>query len=113
MSCHVREQARAAGLCSLRDEALCSPLCLPYLPAYLSVYLLASHQALAKHCASTLESVDISWCRGVSDDGAGLLADTCTRLHTLTIWGCSQLTQRFFHGHSNEELRIIGRGPTQ
>ena len=84
-----------------------------YLPAYLSVYLLASHQALAKHCASTLESVDISWCRGVSDDGAGLLADTCTRLHTLTIWGCSQLTQRFFHGHSNEELRIIGRGPTQ
>ena len=84
-----------------------------YLPAYLSVYLLAPHQALAKHCASTLESVDISWCRGVSDDGAGLLADTCTRLHTLTIWGCSQLTQRFFHGHSNEELRIIGRGPTQ
>ena len=57
--------------------------------------------------------LDISWCRGVSDDGAGLLADACSQLHTLTIWGCSQLTQRFLHGHSNQQLRIVGRGPTQ
>lgn len=72
-----------------------------------------SLQALAQHCASTLEEIDISWCRGVSDDGAGLLADACASLHTLTIWGCSQLTQRFFLGHSNEQLSIVGRGPTQ
>ena len=72
-----------------------------------------SRQALAKHCGGSLHELDISWCRGVSDDGAGLLVDSCAALHTLTLWGCSQLSQRFFLGHSNEKLRIVGRGPTQ
>ena len=59
------------------------------------------------------EALDLSWCRGVSDDGVGLLVDACPELRTLTIWGCSQLTQRFFGQHSNPKLHIIGRGPSQ
>ena len=69
--------------------------------------------ALAEHCAASLEALDLSWCRGVSDDGVGLLVDACPELRTLTIWGCSQLTQRFFGQHSNPKLHIIGRGPSQ
>ena len=72
-----------------------------------------SLQALASSCATSLEEIDISWCRGVTDDGVGLLADSCPHLRSLTLWGCSQLTQRFFSRHSNAELRIVGRGPTQ
>eukprot|EP00908_Phaeocystis_cordata_P026161 Transcript_8630.p1 GENE.Transcript_8630~~Transcript_8630.p1 ORF type:complete len:446 (+),score=168.75 Transcript_8630:1467-2804(+) len=72
-----------------------------------------SLQALAEHCAASLEDLDVSWCRGVTDDGVGLLADSCTQLRRLSIWGCSQLTPRFFRGYSNAQLRILGRGPTQ
>ena len=72
-----------------------------------------SLQALAEHCAASLEDLDVSWCRGVTDDGVGLLADSCAQLRRLSIWGCSQLTPRFFRGYSNAQLRIVGRGPTQ
>ena len=97
--------ALAAGCC--RGSLL--SLSLNNVPALSDLSL----QALAEHCGGSLEAIDLSWCRGVSDDGVGVLVDACPALHTLTIWGCSQLTQRFFRGHSNPNLRIIGRGPTQ
>ena len=56
-----------------------------------------------------LESLDLSWCRAVSDNGVGALVDAAPRLQRLTVWGCSQLTNRFYEGHSREHLRVVGR----
>jgi hypothetical protein len=36
----------------------------------------------------------------VTDDGLGLLADACPRLTRLVIWGCTNLSGRFFLGHA-------------
>jgi len=65
--------------------------------------------ALKEHCADSLESLDLSWCRAVSDNGVGALVDAAPRLQRLTVWGCSQLTNRFYEGHSREHLRVVGR----
>ena len=53
-----------------------------------------------------LESLDLSWCRAVSDNGVGALVDAAPRLQRLTAWGCSN---RFYEGHSREHLRVVGR----
>ena len=71
----------------------------------------ASLAALTARCSAKLSSLDISWCRGVSDHGIGALVDACEDLEELTIWGCTQLTDRFYEGHSRDGLRIVGRGP--
>ena len=60
-----------------------------------------------------LEALDLSWCRGVSDQPLGALVDRCAALRKLTIWGCSQLTPLFFNGHKNDALEVVGRGPGQ
>ena len=71
----------------------------------------ASLVALTKHgCHEALRTLDLSWCRGVSDAGVGALVDACEALEHLAVWGCSQLTQHFFNGHSNDQLVVVGRG---
>ena len=67
--------------------------------------------ALRRSCAASLTSLDISWCRGLTDHGVGALVDACDALEELSVWGCTQLTRLFYNGHSNDALRIIGRGP--
>lgn len=49
--------------------------------------------ALAKHSRDSLTSLDVSWCRYVSDQGLGLLADTCRHLRNLRVFGCSQVSR--------------------
>jgi len=44
----------------------------------------------------SLRHLDISWCRGVTDTGVGMLSDACTRLLTLRLWGNTQLTNELF-----------------
>ena len=59
--------------------------------------------------ASSLEIVDLSWCRGVQPLFLGLLADSCRRLKVMKLWGCSQAADAdFLLGHSNDELMIEG-----
>jgi hypothetical protein len=67
--------------------------------------------ALAKNGASaSLQEVDFSWCRGVSPEAFGLLADSCRNLKKLVLWGCSQVDGSDFElGHSNNDLVLIGR----
>lgn len=60
--------------------------------------------ALAKHAAGSLQSVDISMCRGITDDGVGQLADSCPRLTRLTVWGCTQLSGAFYLGHKRARM---------
>jgi len=69
----------------------------------------AALHALHSRCADSLRTLDISWCRGVSDHGVGALVDACERLERLDLWGCSQLTRSFYEGHSNDKLRVVGR----
>ena len=89
----------AAGCCALRH------LSLNNIPALGDLALVA----LRKCCARSLTTLDLSWCRGVSDLGLGALVGASPRLERVSIWGCSQLTKCFFDGHSNDALRIVGR----
>lgn len=71
----------------------------------------ATMRALATNCKDCLEELDVSFCRGVSEVSLGLVADKCSRLHTLQLFGCSQITKLFLHGHSNDNLvNVVGLG---
>lgn len=64
--------------------------------------------ALVTHASDSLTFADFSWCRKVTENAMGLLADSCTRLKHLELWGCTQMTSRFMLGHRNEHLRVAG-----
>ena len=47
--------------------------------------------------------------RDEAADPVTLLVDAAPRLQRLAVWGCSQLTNRFYEGHSREQRRVGGR----
>ncbi|CAK9856853.1 unnamed protein product [Sphagnum jensenii] len=47
--------------------------------------------ALAKHSRMSLEVLDMSWCRSVTDHGLGFVADSCPLLRELRLFGCTQV----------------------
>ncbi|RHN64572.1 putative leucine-rich repeat domain, L domain-containing protein [Medicago truncatula] len=63
--------------------------------------------SLAKN-AKNLHTLDLSWCRNLTDNEFGLIVDSCSSLRFLKLFGCSQVTNAFLKGHSNSELQIIG-----
>ncbi|WCJ42790.1 hypothetical protein M5689_023577 [Euphorbia peplus] len=63
--------------------------------------------ALAKRSRS-LEILDLSWCRNLTDEAVGLIVDSCSSLKVLKLFGCGQITNMFLNGHSNEGIEIIG-----
>lgn len=65
--------------------------------------------ALAKHTQGCLKWLDASWCRQMTDDGLGFLADSCSKLCELRLFGCTQVTERFLKGHNNPNLNVVGR----
>ncbi|OQR94822.1 hypothetical protein THRCLA_08079 [Thraustotheca clavata] len=65
-------------------------------------------QSLSVHCAEGLQSLDISFCRGIRDAHIGLLADACTNLEHLWLYGCTQISSRFLQGHRRDELVLHG-----
>mmetsp|Transcript_6340 Transcript_6340/g.8593 ORF Transcript_6340/g.8593 Transcript_6340/m.8593 type:complete len:577 (-) Transcript_6340:3-1733(-) len=67
--------------------------------------------SLSKHCSKSLQYLDMSFCRGITDKGLGYLVDSCPLLKEITIWGCTQITDTFLKGHSNPSLVIHGREP--
>ena len=60
------------------------------------------------HDRDRLEELDISWCRNVPLEALGMLADSCTALKKVQIFGCSQISEQFLYGHSNDALQILG-----
>ncbi|KAI9123323.1 hypothetical protein K1719_006212 [Acacia pycnantha] len=58
--------------------------------------------------AKKLHTLDLSWCRNVTDHHLGLIVDSCLSLRHLKIFGCTQITEAFMFGHSNREVKIIG-----
>eukprot|EP00250_Pteridium_aquilinum_P003116 c13446_g1_i1 orf=355-2820(-) len=63
--------------------------------------------ALARHSHTSLECLDLSFCRLVDDECLGFLADTCLKLHELKLYGCTQVTDKFLNGHSNCNLKVV------
>ncbi|KAL0311814.1 UNVERIFIED_CONTAM: F-box/LRR-repeat protein 17 [Sesamum radiatum] len=63
--------------------------------------------SLAKRSRKLL-SLDISWCRRITNEALGLIVDSCSSLKLLKVFGCRQITNVFLNGHSNPFVRIIG-----
>ncbi|GFQ00039.1 F-box/LRR-repeat protein 7 [Phtheirospermum japonicum] len=63
--------------------------------------------SLAKRSRKLL-SLDISWCRKITNEALGLIVDSCLSLKLLKVFGCRQITNVFLNGHSNPDVRIIG-----
>lgn len=47
------------------------------------------------HRRESLEELNVSWCRGVPEPWLGVLADACSSLRMLTVFGCSQVRTLF------------------
>ncbi|XP_057428823.1 uncharacterized protein LOC130722188 [Lotus japonicus] len=63
--------------------------------------------SLARH-AKNLHTLDLSWCRNLSDNALGFIVDSCLSLKLLKLFGCTQVTDVFVKGHSNMQIQIIG-----
>ena len=59
-------------------------------------------------CWRTLLTLDLSWCRNLKDEAFRLIVDSCSSLRLLKLFGCTQITHKFVHGHSNARVQIIG-----
>jgi DNA repair protein RAD7 len=68
----------------------------------------ATLQALARYCGDVLRELDVSFCRGITEGALGALVDRCSRMEKLSVYSCTQLTKRFLHGHSRDELVVLG-----
>ncbi|XAR51090.1 hypothetical protein NMG60_11005625 [Bertholletia excelsa] len=58
--------------------------------------------------AKNLFSLDLSWCRNLTNEAVGLIVDSCLSLRVLKLFGCTQITDVFLNGHSNPDVKIIG-----
>ncbi|XP_014510705.1 uncharacterized protein LOC106769554 [Vigna radiata var. radiata] len=63
--------------------------------------------SLASH-SKNLHTLDLSWCRNLTDNELGLIVDSCFSLRLLKLFGCSLVTDVFLNGHSNPEIQILG-----
>ncbi|KAG4932301.1 hypothetical protein JHK87_046303 [Glycine soja] len=63
--------------------------------------------SLARH-AKNLHTLDLSWCRNLTDNELGFIVDSCFSLRLLKLFGCSLVTDVFLNGHSNPEIQILG-----
>ena len=64
---------------------------------------------LAATSANTLEHLNVSFCPHISDKGLGYLVDSVgNQLEGVQIWGCAQITEEFWNGHS----RVVEGGRT-
>lgn len=100
--------------CSFSDEAVAafvgaSGNCLSDLSLN-NVKEVANHtiSALVSNTHDTLSRLDVSWCRNLTDEALGLLADNCSLLRELILFGCTQVTDKFLEGHSNTLLKVTG-----
>ncbi|KAK6941299.1 hypothetical protein RJ641_026676 [Dillenia turbinata] len=63
--------------------------------------------SLGRHSRNLL-SLDLSWCRYLTDELLGYIVDSCSLLRVLKLFGCTQVTNEFVEGHSNPQVQIIG-----
>jgi hypothetical protein len=65
--------------------------------------------ALKKNCNNTMRELDLSFVRGISETALGSFLDSAYNMKLLSVWGCSQLTDKFFNHTFNHNLKIIGQ----
>ena len=70
----------------------------------------AAHSSLDEWRRERLRELDVSFCRDVSNEALGLVADSCPGLRRLHLWGCTQASDTFLNGHGNHALQVLGRG---
>ncbi|KAL2554025.1 Leucine-rich repeat [Forsythia ovata] len=63
--------------------------------------------SLAGH-SRNLVTLDLSWCRNLTNEALGLIVDSCSSLEVLKLFGCTQVTDVFLDGHSNPQVKVIG-----
>ncbi|XP_042044047.1 uncharacterized protein LOC121789731 [Salvia splendens] len=63
--------------------------------------------SLARNCKN-LRSLDLSWCRNLTNEALGLIVDSCLLLEVLKLFGCTQVMDVFVDGHSNPQVKLIG-----
>jgi len=60
-----------------------------------------SMEHVARHCAGSLQELDVGYCHRISDKGLGYLVSVAGRqLRTISLWGCAQITDNFLDGHA-------------
>jgi hypothetical protein len=64
--------------------------------------------AIIKHNSASLEELDISFVRKIPEYAVLQLIDECSRLKTLHVWGCTQLTRVFAKRCLELNLNING-----
>jgi DNA repair protein RAD7 len=62
---------------------------------------------LATHCPS-IHYMDMSFCRGIQNEALNYLVNCSRSLSELHVWGCTQLTDAFFNGHTKLDLLVCG-----
>ncbi|KAI3447203.1 hypothetical protein Pfo_003868 [Paulownia fortunei] len=74
-----------------------------------NIIQVSNHTALslARNCRN-LRSLDLSWCRNLTNEALGLIVDSCSLLEVLKLFGCTQVTNVFLDGHSNPQVKLIG-----
>ncbi|CAI9755752.1 unnamed protein product [Fraxinus pennsylvanica] len=55
-----------------------------------------------------LLSLDISWCRRITNEELKSIVGFCSLLKVLKIYGCSQISDEILNGDSNPFVRILG-----
>ena len=69
--------------------------------------------ALKINCSHSLRTLDLSFVRGCSQEAVGVLVDAgiaTAALQKLTVWGCSQLSDKFFQGlRQDGNVEVVGR----
>ncbi|KAL8480036.1 hypothetical protein ACS0TY_026823 [Phlomoides rotata] len=63
--------------------------------------------SLAKNCRN-LRSLDLSWCRNLTNEALGLIVDSCVSLEVLKLFGCTQVSNVLIDGHSNPQVKLVG-----
>lgn len=63
--------------------------------------------SVSRNCKN-LKSLDLSWCRNMTNEALGLIVDSCFSLEVLKLFGCTQVTNVFLEGHSNPRVELIG-----
>jgi hypothetical protein len=64
--------------------------------------------AVIMHCSERLEQLNVAFARKFSEDSLGVLVQKSTLLESITLWGCTQLTTRFYNS-VKPTVQVIGR----
>lgn len=64
-------------------------------------------QCIGEKCGASLQTLDLSWCRAVSENAMGRMADSLSALKSLKLFGCSQITQRLRDGLASDTIQVM------